>query len=104
MNTQADSATALRKSLDAGAGAPRIERGVIQPQPYVPLSQAATLPTPPKAPQPGKPWMARRTGETPQAHVSRLFHTCYFCGHHEPDMRKLDRHEWDCDRPKEGGN
>jgi hypothetical protein len=99
MNTQADSATALRKSLDAGAGAPRIERGVIQPQPYVPLAQAATLPTPPS---PSKPWMARRAGETPQAHLSRLFHTCYFCGHHEPDMRKLDRHEWDCQAPDGG--
>lgn len=90
MNTQADSATALRKSLDAGAGAPRIERGVIQPQPYVPLAQVMTLPAP--AP-PGKPWMARRAGETPQAHLSRLFHTCYFCGVYLEDMQALDIHE-----------
>jgi hypothetical protein len=100
MNTQADSATALRKSLDAGAGAPRIERGVIQPQPYAPPAQVVVEPV--TKPQPGKPWMARRAGETPQAHLSRLFHTCYFCGRYEPDMRKLDRHEWDCQAPDGG--
>ncbi|MBA8826324.1 hypothetical protein FHX42_003700 [Saccharopolyspora lacisalsi] len=40
--------------------------------------------------------MERRPDETREQHNHRLSHSCYRCGHYEPDDAILDPHEETC--------
>jgi hypothetical protein len=40
-----------------------------------------------------QPWQQRRDGETLWEWNRRTNHTCWRCGHYEPDLDVLDAHE-----------
>jgi hypothetical protein len=40
-----------------------------------------------------RPWLALRDGETLRQWQRRVSHSCWRCGHYEPYLTDLDRHE-----------
>lgn len=46
-----------------------------------------------------KSWMKRRPGESEEERLARVAHSCYRCGHYEPDLAALGQHEDTCDVP-----
>jgi len=82
-------AKGLASAADSSATA-RIVNGVVEPEPYIP--RVIDTPEPGDYP-PSKPWLQPLDGESKEAHINRLYHTCYACGRYEEDMQVLDLHE-----------